>query len=735
MAKQYWVGEFFVDLSRNQISQLGQSQTLPPKALLVLTQLAERRGEVVSYDQLLDSVWPNSVVTPNTLQRCIAQLRKALGENSKAQSIIKTHAKQGYSLECDVSWSDNAQAVVNSTTHQSLLEHAEQITSDAEINTESNETNRNEQPNIEPLIASYSGKKYYAIAALIVVLISLFFLPGYLKTTPERQFGNLLYLTATDDKEFGATYSSDGQYILFRRYLDKLCINNIWAKNAETFEEVRLTKEEGTYGGYSLSADGERLAFIKEEDCSEPVTQNTCYKLMSLNFNDALLEPQTPVELLHCQHSGIAKPIWVDDQHIVMMQKEDERQHLIFYSTETKSTSPLYETEGGSIISYAYSAEQQLFAVTAHKNDGQQYIEMLTRDGQLISSHPILLPSIAPRHLRVHPEFIPHTEKLIFGGGSRLYSLSYEGDVELEDFQLNQNVGGPHFHPDGKRVLLITGIYDSDVARMPIPAMVENSAEQSKNEVAMSVFERSINREDYAKFRPSGDAIAIASWRTGLEQIWLVNDNNTRVISRFPKGTFIDSLIWHADGGSLLVNANDELHHLLLDGSSTSINFRYPVTTLFHWDSDQQRVIANIRVNGITRFVIIDLKSLEYQVIGSKKVSWAVKSQDNTLIFMDHMDRLWQKQQGAVEDKLIESLEGQGSSKRFLVRDELMYGINKSNQLWSYNLQSDAFNILGDVTSDTTYLTDVNDSELLMTVVVAAKKEVVEFSFTEQKSP
>ena len=101
MTVKYWVGDFFVDLSRNQVTQKEQSQTIAPKALAVLTYLAEHQGKVVSYDELFDKVWPDTVVTPNTLQRSIAQLRKVLGENTQYQSYIKTHTKQGYSLECE----------------------------------------------------------------------------------------------------------------------------------------------------------------------------------------------------------------------------------------------------------------------------------------------------------------------------------------------------------------------------------------------------------------------------------------------------------------------------------------------------------------------------------------------------------------------------------------------------------------------------------------------------------
>ena len=55
-------------------------QIIAPKALAVLTYMAENQGRVISYDELLSAkVWPDTVVTPNTLQRSIAQLRKVLG--------------------------------------------------------------------------------------------------------------------------------------------------------------------------------------------------------------------------------------------------------------------------------------------------------------------------------------------------------------------------------------------------------------------------------------------------------------------------------------------------------------------------------------------------------------------------------------------------------------------------------------------------------------------------------
>ena len=100
--KQFLIDDRLVDLSRNQISCGQQQQSLPPKVMAVLSLLAEHQGEVVSFDTLLETVWQGRVVSTNTLQRCIFQIRQCFNDDSKRQRVIKTHAKQGYSLELPV---------------------------------------------------------------------------------------------------------------------------------------------------------------------------------------------------------------------------------------------------------------------------------------------------------------------------------------------------------------------------------------------------------------------------------------------------------------------------------------------------------------------------------------------------------------------------------------------------------------------------------------------------------
>jgi DNA-binding winged helix-turn-helix (wHTH) protein/tetratricopeptide (TPR) repeat protein len=74
----------------------GEQLHLEPKALETLVFLIDRRGRLVTRDELLDSVWKDTFVTPNALTRVIAQLRRALGDEAHAARFIETVPTRGY---------------------------------------------------------------------------------------------------------------------------------------------------------------------------------------------------------------------------------------------------------------------------------------------------------------------------------------------------------------------------------------------------------------------------------------------------------------------------------------------------------------------------------------------------------------------------------------------------------------------------------------------------------------
>jgi TolB-like protein len=69
---------------------------LTPKALALLSFLAERPGEVVTKEELFGAVWPNATVGDAALVTCIQELRKALRDNARRPRYIETLHRRGY---------------------------------------------------------------------------------------------------------------------------------------------------------------------------------------------------------------------------------------------------------------------------------------------------------------------------------------------------------------------------------------------------------------------------------------------------------------------------------------------------------------------------------------------------------------------------------------------------------------------------------------------------------------
>ena len=92
----YHFGNVKIDVLNLQLTVDGSLRPLEPKAFRVLQFLAENPGRAVTKEELLAAVWPDVAVTDNALTRIIAQLRKALGDDSKSPRFIETIPTVGY---------------------------------------------------------------------------------------------------------------------------------------------------------------------------------------------------------------------------------------------------------------------------------------------------------------------------------------------------------------------------------------------------------------------------------------------------------------------------------------------------------------------------------------------------------------------------------------------------------------------------------------------------------------
>ena len=69
---------------------------LTPKAFDVLRYLVEHAGRVVTQDEILDALWPETYVNPENIRKYVLEIRKALGDRRNPSLFIETLPKRGY---------------------------------------------------------------------------------------------------------------------------------------------------------------------------------------------------------------------------------------------------------------------------------------------------------------------------------------------------------------------------------------------------------------------------------------------------------------------------------------------------------------------------------------------------------------------------------------------------------------------------------------------------------------
>src|SRR5215472_9344859 len=98
----YGFGPFRVDPEKELLLRGGETVPLTPKTFQVLLVLMRHSKEVVTKDDLMKMVWPDTFVEEANLSRNIFLLRKALGETPQDHQYIVTVPGRGYRFAEDV---------------------------------------------------------------------------------------------------------------------------------------------------------------------------------------------------------------------------------------------------------------------------------------------------------------------------------------------------------------------------------------------------------------------------------------------------------------------------------------------------------------------------------------------------------------------------------------------------------------------------------------------------------
>ena len=100
---QVTFGPFRLDRPNRRLHRGVSVIPLRPKAFAVLDYLVARAGRLVTKDQLLAAVWPDTAVTDTVLKVCVREIRDALGDDPDAPHFVETAHRLGYRFISQIS--------------------------------------------------------------------------------------------------------------------------------------------------------------------------------------------------------------------------------------------------------------------------------------------------------------------------------------------------------------------------------------------------------------------------------------------------------------------------------------------------------------------------------------------------------------------------------------------------------------------------------------------------------
>ncbi|MEV6489021.1 alpha/beta fold hydrolase [Actinoplanes sp. NPDC051633] len=107
---RYRFGRLELDTGAFELRSAGRKVEVEPQVFDVLAYLLAHRGRVVSKEELLTAVWRGRFVSESALTTRIKQARQAVGDNGRAQRLIKTVHGRGYRFVADVRAADESSA-------------------------------------------------------------------------------------------------------------------------------------------------------------------------------------------------------------------------------------------------------------------------------------------------------------------------------------------------------------------------------------------------------------------------------------------------------------------------------------------------------------------------------------------------------------------------------------------------------------------------------------------------
>jgi Tol biopolymer transport system component/DNA-binding winged helix-turn-helix (wHTH) protein len=529
-------GPFRLELARRLLFRQDQVVPLTPKVLHTLLVLVENSGRVVSKDELMKAVWPDTFVEEGNLTQNISTLRKVLGENPGDHIYIETVPKQGYRF-------------ISAAPAQTEIETAPPPRPRAD--------RRFIWAGVLALVMAVAGGVGWNVRRQPNVATSL-------TVTPLTSYAGL---------ELHPSLSPDGNQVAFTWDGEKRDNLDIYVKVVGSDSSLRITFDAAQDFRPAWSPDGRWIAFLRATDGKKasimriPPTGGTEQKVAVVDPGDSASFDRAP--LLE----------WTPDGKWLLTRERvppDNAASLFLISVDSGEKKRLtFPPVGMGDLTATISVDGRTLAFSRTRSATLgKLCTLAMSSGYTPAGEPTCFAISDPRLANFGGiRCTPNRSEVMFSplfrgpGRSSLWTMPLpqrEGAVGVpQRFPIpSDSARDPVFSRDGRRLVYSDFREDADIWRLDL----------QKVDAGPLKLITSTNFDHGGEFSPDGKKIVFVSNRSGHPAVWVANNdgsNQTRLATReFPLAGMPR---WSPDGQRIVFDTTEdgqfELYLINADGS------------------------------------------------------------------------------------------------------------------------------------------------------------------------
>ena len=494
----YRIADWTIDVDSDRLLQQDQVIKLEPKIMQVLFCLIQHQGQIVSREYLLETVWPDVVVTDHPLTRAISYLRKVFQDNPREPRIIETISKKGYRLICKASIVK--ESVPASAAHSSFVPTAVSDTGERQI--------------------ARLVKRILIPALCSFIILTIGILPSITHPTPSRELfiaSPAISLTTSLGLEGAVSFAPDSKTIVFAHRSPSSLQWDLYLKQIGG-PEKRLTQSAATERATCFTPDGRAISYVRlDADGS---------RIMSMSLVDSSV-----VELLVEANKRIIDMQWAPNGQSLVYSTTttaDSPYAIFTYSPETgkkrQITSPTANYYADHLLTYSPDGQLLIFARLDSQYNADVYVmDITTGQVRRLTDENQLIFGL---------DWLGLTDEIIYciydNGEYKLKCVDLEGNVRDLNFAgALPSSTWPTISPSGKLLALQQGKFRKNIYKASL-----NPGNESLDNTQMLI--TSSAAEWNAKVSPNGRQIVFTSDRSGSNELWLsdIDGGHLRKISR-----------------------------------------------------------------------------------------------------------------------------------------------------------------------------------------------------------